>query len=246
MSCGWYRDSEVYEYLSSDTFWLLGIAIAVNAWWTNRQNDLFIERNGPDGPTVKSKSKESKKLESETNKTESETKEVPSTSNDSSPSKSTPATDLFNDDCSLLLQPHITTELRKFLAVIACSLVFPLLLLEGIWVLITAWRLTVATLKATYPQMKPRLFGFILHLPITAIILLAWAVVLGTGAFLVCSQMLYVIKLWECKPGTYVPPNSDDKSEKRNPSDGEWDKVEEVAKGGEKDQDVKGDEKKTE
>ncbi|KAK7418600.1 hypothetical protein QQZ08_011184 [Neonectria magnoliae] len=242
MACGWYSDPKVYEYLSSDTFWLLGIAIAVNAWRTNRQNDLFVERNGPDGPKVKSRLKESNKPESETNKTKTKTKEAPGTSNESSLSKSTTTEIPFNDDCSLFLQPHITTELRKFLAVIACSLVFPLQLLEGVWVLITTWRLTVATLKATYPQMKPRLFGFILHLPITAIILIAWVVVLSAGAFLVCSQMLYLIKLWEYKPGTYVPPNSD----KRKSSDGEWDKVEEVAKDGENDQDIKEDVRKTE
>ncbi|CAM1502656.1 Fc.00g074320.m01.CDS01 [Cosmosporella sp. VM-42] len=38
-----YHDPELYEYLLSDTFWILGIVIAINGWWTYHQIQLFVE-----------------------------------------------------------------------------------------------------------------------------------------------------------------------------------------------------------
>ncbi|KAK4070029.1 hypothetical protein Purlil1_13574 [Purpureocillium lilacinum] len=38
----WYQGHGLYEYMSTNAFWLLGIFITVNACWTKQQVELFI------------------------------------------------------------------------------------------------------------------------------------------------------------------------------------------------------------
>ncbi|KPM46535.1 hypothetical protein AK830_g118 [Neonectria ditissima] len=235
------HDPDPYEYLSSDLFWLLGIAIAVNGWWTNRQVE-FVSKPKTKSDALQIESGEPDTEAQVAHDTSSETQAIHDMSNETPPSSESDNANTPSDgDKSLILEPYITSKFRKFLALLTCSLVLPLQVLEGSWVLTTTWRLTVALLKATYPRFRPRLLGFILYLPISAIILFAWATVIATGAFLICSQILYLYKLKELEPGAYSRLSTEDKSENSKSSDGEWDQVEEVAQGGDKDENAKAD-----
>lgn len=161
MKTQWYQDPALYEYLSSDTFWVLGIAIVAHFYWTSTR---------------------------------------------------------YNFEW---LRPHITSRIRQILAITIYSVVLLLQLLEGSWILKTVWRLTVATLKGTYPRMKPYILGFILYSPVTAFILAVWWGVLLMGMLLVVSQFQCVLQLSELQ----LNPTPSDESEKKSDG-GEWDEVE--------------------
>ncbi|KIL87600.1 hypothetical protein FAVG1_09308 [Fusarium avenaceum] len=122
------------------------------------------------------------------------------------------------------LNQRITSRLRQYLALLVCTLAFPLQLLHGSWVLKSAWRITFGLLKRTYPSIKPRILGFIIYSPITAVVLAGWAAVLGFGIVIIATQILVWAKLWEMKPST--PSTSRPKQLKDKPDgDGDWDEI---------------------
>jgi hypothetical protein len=98
------------------------------------------------------------------------------------------------------LKYRITSRLRKYLIFLLCSLVLPLHLLHGSWVLKSAWRITFGLVNRTYPSTRPRMLGFLLYSPLTAVTLLSWAIVLGFGFVIVGTQILLLRNLWEMTP----------------------------------------------
>ncbi|KAM0560058.1 hypothetical protein ACHAPJ_004017 [Fusarium lateritium] len=123
------------------------------------------------------------------------------------------------------LKDRITSRLRQYLALLVTSLIIPLQLLHGSWVLKSAWRITFGLVRRTYPSIKPRMLGFIIYSPVTAIILLGWAAVLTAGVTFVVTQILLIIKLWEMKlNGSSVTAPLKEIKDKAD-GDGDWDKV---------------------
>jgi hypothetical protein len=122
------------------------------------------------------------------------------------------------------LKQRITSRLRQYLALLVCSLAFPLQLLHGSWVLKSAWRITFGLVKRTYPSIKPRILGFIIYSPITAVILAGWAVVLSMGVFIIATQILLWIKLWQMKPSTTSTSRLTQVKDKAD-GDGDWDEI---------------------
>ncbi|KAG8672763.1 hypothetical protein FPOAC2_06167 [Fusarium poae] len=98
------------------------------------------------------------------------------------------------------LRYRITSRLRQYLVFLLCTLVIPLHLLHGSWVLKSAWRITFGLVNRTYPSIKPRILGFVFYSPLTAVISLGWAVVLGLGVIIVGTQFLLVRNLWIMTP----------------------------------------------
>ncbi|KAL6916517.1 hypothetical protein ACHAPO_011244 [Fusarium lateritium] len=98
------------------------------------------------------------------------------------------------------LRYRINSRLRQYLIFLLASLVLPLHLLHGSWVLKSAWRITFGLVNRTYPSIKPRMLGFVLYSPLTAVILLGWAIVLGLGVIIVGTQILLILNLWSMTP----------------------------------------------
>ncbi|KAF5603920.1 uncharacterized protein FSUBG_7018 [Fusarium subglutinans] len=166
----WYSDTARYEYLKSDLFWTLAVLIIVNCWWSAKQVDSFPDENDQND----------KKDEKDT-----------------SIIKSSPATP---PRPGFWLKDRITSRLRRYLALSVCTSVFPLLLLHGSWVVISAWRISFGLVNRTYPSsLKPRMLGLVIYSPIATIVLLAWVAILGAGVFILATQILLWIKIWEIK-----------------------------------------------
>ena len=197
MEAKWYHDPALYEYLSTDTFWLLGIALCANAYWVTKQlESLEKARNTPDEPNQEPG--------------ETATAQADNGVNDS--------------PFARWLRPRLTSRPREMLASFVFGLIFPLQLLEGFWVLKTTWRLTSAALWATYPRvLRPRILGFVLYSPATAFMLFSWAAVLLAGVFLLASQYLLVNHLWEGRFSSRARAGSLS-SERRRKSD-DWDEL---------------------
>ncbi|KAI1081811.1 hypothetical protein F5B20DRAFT_535434 [Whalleya microplaca] len=227
MSTKWYHDPALYEYLSTDMFWVLGIIIGINAYWTNQQVELFIESE-----------KEPKAVKASNDDTpSSEPRPSSQQMPNSEPTRSSGTT---SDRKHLWLQPHITSRPRQILAVVLCSLVVPMQLLEGYWVIKTAWRVSAAMFKALFPQAKLRILSILFYLFTTVVMLAAWAAVLGLGILLLSMQVLYVLQLRELQPGASARSDLGEEipgAEKKRKDDGEWDELEdaESAHGGERD-----------
>ncbi|KAF5238522.1 hypothetical protein FAUST_5579 [Fusarium austroamericanum] len=98
------------------------------------------------------------------------------------------------------LRYRITSRLRQYAVFLICSLFLPLHLLHGSWVLKSAWRISFGLVNRTYPTLKPRMLGFLLYSPLTAVILLGWAIVLGLGVIIVGTQFLLIRNLWVMTP----------------------------------------------
>ena len=130
------------------------------------------------------------------------------------------------------LKYRITSRLYKYIVFLLCSLILPLHLLHGSWVLKSAWRITFGLVNRTYPAMRPRILGFLIYSPITAVILLGWTVVLGFGIVIVGTQVLLVCRLWEMTPFdlTYVEEVKD-KAE----GEGDWQEIKQDDSGSKKD-----------
>ncbi|KAF4448343.1 hypothetical protein F53441_8242 [Fusarium austroafricanum] len=139
--------------------------------------------------------------------------------------------DLTKPRSGFWLTDRINSRLRQYLALLACTSVFPLLFLHGSWVLKSAWRITFGLVRRTYPSIRPRMLGFVLYSPFTAVILLSWAIVLGAGVFIIATQLLLWIKLWEMDPSKRVAkaPHKDIKDTKdikdKTNGDGDWDEI---------------------
>lgn len=213
----WYKDEALYEYTSSDLFWLLAIAIMINCWWVDKQFEPFVEP--PRDP------KEPEKAEKEADKVPNEP--------DSTKSPMSP------DSKHVWLKSKITSEPRRYLAMAICALVLPVQLLHGSWVLRTLWRWTAALLKGTYPSIRPRLFGFILYSPITLFILVTWIAFLFVGMFFIGEQFLCFNNINEMKLS--VPPMTSEKVAKQS-DDEEWDEVEKNNEQGGVDKEKNGEE----
>ncbi|KAF9767192.1 hypothetical protein IL306_000283 [Fusarium sp. DS 682] len=195
----WYSDSTRYEYLKSDLFWTLAVLIIANCWWSAKQVDAFPHE---DDQNDKKDGKDTSVVKSST---------------------ATP-----QPRPGFWLKDHITSRLRKYLALLVCTSVFPLLLLHGSWVVKSAWRISFGLVNRTYPSsLKPRMLGFIIYSPIAAIILLAWVAVLSVGVFILATQILLWIKVWEINTNAQpiIPPPKDVK--KKVDGDGDWDEIKE-------------------
>ncbi|KAH8686465.1 hypothetical protein BGZ61DRAFT_454509 [Ilyonectria robusta] len=227
----WNQDP--YEYLTSDTFWALGIFIAANAVWIDRQKkllgkpkneDIILEEqasvtdNGPvgnapaDNVSVDNTSIESAPVEN----VPTDNEPTNNTSSVSSPlaNASTPSPEYA------WLDLHITSRPRQIIATAVATLILPLLLLEGVWAIILAFLVTVEMLKATYPSFKPRILGFVLYLPLTLIMLLVWFILLNTSSYLVIAQWKYIHMLVHYRPS--AGDRSSPEEEGLMDSDGEW------------------------
>ncbi|GKU22996.1 unnamed protein product [Fusarium langsethiae] len=123
------------------------------------------------------------------------------------------------------LKHRITSRLRQYLVFLLCSLVLPLHLLHGSWVLKSAWRISFGLINRTYPSIKPRMLGFLLYSPLTAVILLGWAVVLGFGVIILGTQYLLVCNLWKMTPYDPSSTTSSMKIENSTGGDGDWHEV---------------------
>ncbi|KAF5563261.1 hypothetical protein FNAPI_2763 [Fusarium napiforme] len=195
----WYSDATRYEYLKSDLFWTLAVLIIANCWWSAKQVDSF-----PDGDNQNDKKDEK----------------------DTSLVKSSTATPQPRP--GFWLKDRITSRLRKYLALFVCTSVFPLLALHGSWVIKSAWRISFGLVNRTYPSsLKPRMLGFIVYSPIATIILLAWVAVLGTGVFILATQILLWTKIWEINidAQSIIPVPRDDM--KKVAGNGDWDEIKE-------------------
>ncbi|KAF5648052.1 hypothetical protein F52700_1266 [Fusarium sp. NRRL 52700] len=165
----WYSDTARYEYLKSDLFWTLAVLIIANCWWSAKQVDSFPDEDNQNDV-----------------RDEKDTSVVKS------------STTTLQPRPGFWLKDRITSRLRKYLALLVCTSVFPLLLLHGSWVVKSAWRISFGLVNRTYPSsLKPRILGFIVFSPIATIILLAWLAVLGAGVFILATQVLLWIKVWE-------------------------------------------------
>ncbi|KAH7009888.1 hypothetical protein EDB80DRAFT_415160 [Ilyonectria destructans] len=122
------------------------------------------------------------------------------------------------------LDLHITSRPRQIIATAFATLVLLLLLLEGVWVIISAFLVTVETVTSTYPSFKPRILGFVLYLPLTLIILLVWYILLITGWYLVVAQWEYIHMLGQYRPS--ARDRSSLEEEGLMGSDGEWRELE--------------------
>ncbi|KAF4944300.1 hypothetical protein FGADI_12784 [Fusarium gaditjirri] len=165
----WYSDTARYEYLKSDLFWTLAVLIIANSWWSAKQVDSFPDEDNQDD---KKDGKNTSVVRAST---------------------ATP-----QPRPGFWLKDRITSRLRKYFALVVCASVFPLLLLHGSWVIKSAWRISFGLVNRTYPSsLKPRMLGFIVYSPIATIIVLAWIAVLGAGVFILATQTLLWIKIWE-------------------------------------------------
>ncbi|KAM0193336.1 hypothetical protein ACHAPI_007648 [Fusarium lateritium] len=122
------------------------------------------------------------------------------------------------------LNQRITSRLRQYLALLVCTLAFPLQLLHGSWVLKSAWRITFGLVKRTYPSIKPRILGFIIYSPITAVVLTGWVVVLACGSLIIGTQVLLWVKLLQMQPGAAAKSHPRQLKDKAH-GDGEWDEI---------------------
>ncbi|KAJ3520766.1 hypothetical protein NM208_g13578 [Fusarium decemcellulare] len=183
--CFQYTTSADFEYLSSGIFWTLGSLIILNGYWINQQVEQFSElEKQQSNPQSSDASESAEKTSSQASSSSANSPTLPSSGH----------YHLF------WLQPHITSHLRRFLAILLCSLVLPLQFLQGSWVLRTAWRLTSATIRATYPSTKPFLIRYCLYIPVSVVVLAAWAGIVMAGLFLVFGQLTYVLQLCELRP----------------------------------------------
>ncbi|KAI8711664.1 hypothetical protein NCS52_01430500 [Fusarium sp. LHS14.1] len=197
----WYKDEALHEYPSSDLFWAMAIAIMVNCWWVDKQFEPFVE------PARDPK---------EPDKAEKEADKVINKPDSTEPPKAPASKHTW-------LKSQITSEPRRYLAMTICALVMPVQLLHGSWVLRTLWRWTAALLKATYPSIRPRLFGFILYSPVTLFILITWCGFLFTGMYFIGEQFLCLCNINEMELS--VRSKTSEKVAKQI-DDEEWDEVE--------------------
>lgn len=204
----WYKEPSLYEDVSSTSFWILGVFIVASTFWVNRQINLFDKYKEETNPG--------------SDKSEDDT---------ASESQGTPASTTSPPRPSdLWLQPHITSLPRQALAIIVCSFVFGLELLEGSWVLRTAWRWTTTIWKNTWSSMRSYVVGLVLYLPTTIAVLAAWAAVLSIGVFIVAAQLLYISALFELKPGARIRLPSDQNPSKKKKESEKGDDLQEDEK----------------
>lgn len=209
-------------YFANDTFWALGIFIAANAVWINRQKKLL------DKPMNEDIILEDQDSVTDNASVENAPVENIPTDNlptNNAPSDSPPPADTSTPSPEYAwLDLHITSRPRQIMAIAFATLVLPLLLLESAWVIISAFNLMVKMLKATYPSFKPRILGFVLYLPLTLIMLLVWYNLYYGGSYLVVAQWKFIRMLVHYKPR--VRDRSSPEEEGLMDSEGEWRELE--------------------
>jgi hypothetical protein len=178
------RCQNAFEFLSTPTFWVVGIFLALHGHWVNQQVIRFTL------PEAGAKDRSKQSVDSE----------IKSFSSESAPSPKSVFQREYQQGI-FWIQPWMTTGLRKAIAILACGLILPLQILEGSWVLQTSYRVSVATHKATYLGEQPFLIRYAAYFPGLVIGLLAWMAVLWTGAFLLVGQLTLLALLIDAKPG---------------------------------------------
>lgn len=158
------------EYMCSSAFWTLGILVVINGIWVEEQYDQYMDLD------------RQAKFDS-----------IQSPAAATLLAKRKPARFFW-------LQPHITSPLRKFLAILACTLALLLLLLELSWMYKAAWGLTAAVFQKTcassaVSQDQPLLTRYSLCLPVAAVGLVAWYFFVKRSLILVFSQLSYILQL---------------------------------------------------
>ncbi|KAM0425994.1 hypothetical protein ACHAPT_008623 [Fusarium lateritium] len=131
----------VFECLSYEVFWVLGVLIIIKACVSRHQLYWF---------------KESKR---------------------------------GNGNMTCWLQRRLTSRALTAVAMNIVFLMLVVVVLEGLAVLLTAWRLTIFFIQLTFPAWEPRGLAFLTYLPISIIILLAWAGICWGGYKLVAVQV---------------------------------------------------------
>ncbi|KAL4731725.1 hypothetical protein ACLX1H_000707 [Fusarium chlamydosporum] len=123
------------------------------------------------------------------------------------------------------LKYRITSRLRKYLVFLFCSLLLPLQFFHGSWVLKSAWRITFGLVNRTYPDTRPRMLGFLLYSPLTAVITLGWAVVLGLGLIILGTQVLLLNNLRKMTPYDPSLATPLEQIKEKTERDGDWHEV---------------------
>ncbi|KAI6774309.1 hypothetical protein HG531_001158 [Fusarium graminearum] len=123
------------------------------------------------------------------------------------------------------LRYRITSRLRQCAVFLICSLFLPLHLLHGSWVLKSAWRISFGLVNRTYPTLKPRMLGFLLYSPLTAVISLGWAIVLGLGVIIVGTQFLLIRNLWVMTPYDPASTTPTKSISETAAGDGDWHEI---------------------
>jgi hypothetical protein len=192
-----------YEFTSTKLFWILGALIILNGYWVYQQLQLSKylqprQTQQADHPADRTKG--------------TDTAAAPSPDS-LLPGPPVPPIQRY-ESAVFWLQPHITSRPRQILASALCGLVLLLQLVEGSWVLRTAWRMTGATIRAVYPSTKPFLIRHCLYLPVAVVVLASWVVLLAAGLFFVSSQLAYVLRLVKLQPSDplRVPEQQQDKN----------------------------------
>ncbi|RMJ16515.1 hypothetical protein CDV36_003829 [Fusarium kuroshium] len=228
-SKAWYKDEALYEFTSTDLFWLIAIFIMVNCWWMGKYCEPFAE--------LVREAKESEKAAKESDRAEKKIDDVLSEpeKTETEPDKTLNEPDNIEPPKSLASQntwlgAKITSESRRRLAVTISALVIPIQLLHGSWVLRTLWRWTIAFVKATYPSIRPLTLSFIIYSPVTLAIVVTWMAFGFTGAFFVTTQLLRVNNINEMKLN--VPEKTGGKGTQKV-DDEEWDEVDKNSEQGE-------------
>lgn len=186
MTTVWYEDPAIWEYLWTDSFWVLAIFIAVNGGWTFNQNELL------DGLR--------KKADNETSHDTS----TPACEPDAAPNSDAASPDhpSPNQHHSVHRQPLvISSRTTQYTALLLAGLIVPLQLLEGYWVLMSAWRFNKGILVAAWPQSAPYIAGLPLFLVAYGAAALITVVVAGFGTFFMVTQWAFLRGLWQVKPG---------------------------------------------
>ena len=198
-----------YEFTSTRLFWILGALIILNGYWVYQQLQLSKSLQSRSGQTQQ----QADHLGDGPKATDTEAAPPP----DSllpGPPLPPPPTQRHDEPDVFWLLPHITSRPRQILASALCGLVLLLQLVEGSWVLRTAWRMTGATIRAVYPSTKPFLIRHCLYFPVAVVVLVLWVVLLAAGLFFVSSQLAYVLRLVKTQPSDplRVPEEQQDKN----------------------------------
>ncbi|KFH48101.1 hypothetical protein ACRE_009970 [Hapsidospora chrysogenum ATCC 11550] len=182
-----------YEFTSTKRFWILGALIILNGYWVYQQ--LQLSKPPRSRQTQQEDHLEDGAKGTETAAAPSPDSLLPAGGSPASPTQPQPyESDVF------WLQPHITSRPRQILASALGGLVLLLQLVQGSWVLRTAWRMTGATISAVYPSAKPFLIRHCLYLPLAVVVLVSWVVLLAAGLFFVSSQLAFVLRLVKIQP----------------------------------------------
>ncbi|KAI8650827.1 hypothetical protein NCS57_01417600 [Fusarium keratoplasticum] len=149
----------VFECVSYEAFWIIGIIIIINAIFCNSQLNGFKKSN----------------------------EEPPTNTGDSYlPTFDSNPAPKQNGPC--WMQRHLKSRPWLVLVINLCFLIVILVMLEGFPVLLTAWRFSIFFIQLTFPAWEPRALAFLAYSPLSLIILLGWVGVFCAGHFLLKVQ----------------------------------------------------------